>query len=146
MDIRDEGEYACSYTTLNTNRPPEAITAELAAEQTQLARIAEQQDNEVAAAEQALAELRIAESEHQSEQDEEDLDAASVAVEEEAASAQSCQDIMRELLSLMQTEKVQQAMSSKQAQSIKVTFGDNNSGFQMGTNSGTISGISFRRV
>lgn len=121
----------------------EAVRNELAARQAEMTAIVRAYDTQVASTGQALAELRLTNVEEQSEQDEDDVIAALSAVEAELATLRGSQEIIRELISTLQAEKVEQAAGRAQAGSVHASFGTHNSGFQLASNSGQISGLSF---
>ena len=100
-------------------------------------------DAQVASVEQSLSQLRLADEEEQSEQEEEDATTALSAVEAELATLQGLRETMKELMSQLHAEKMEQFASRAQPGSIYATFGANNSGFQLASNSGSITGLSF---
>ncbi|KAK0954526.1 hypothetical protein LTR91_022653 [Friedmanniomyces endolithicus] len=122
----------------------EAVKNELIARQAEMTVIIRTYDTRVASAGQSLAELRLTNVEEQSEQDEDDVIAAMAAVEAELASLRGSQETIRELMSTLQTEKVEQAAGRPQVGSVHASFGANNSGFQLASNSGQISGVLIR--
>jgi hypothetical protein len=71
-----------------------------------------------------------------------DMESATGAIEEELAQLRFSQEMMRNLISCMQAELAEHAVGASNA-STRISFGINNSGFQVGTSSGPISGISF---
>lgn len=132
-----------SYVTLQNTTVTEAIKKELAARQTDMTAIVRTTDAQIDSAEQSLSQLRIAMDEEQSEQEEEDALTVVSAVEAELATLQGVREIMRDLMSQLHADKVKQAASRTQPGSIHASFGANNSGFQLASNSGSISGLSF---
>lgn len=122
----------------------EAIKEELSARQAKMTAVVRTSDTRLALAEQSLLELRRTDVHEQSEQDEEDVETASLAIETEIETLQSAQEAMRELISIMQAEKVEQALARSQSGCVNVSFGDDNRGFQVGSNTGHISGVSWR--
>jgi hypothetical protein len=131
----------CSYSSLRNTAMTEEIKRELAARQADMTMIVETTDTRLASAGQSLAELRLTNAEEQSEQDEDDAVTALSAVEAELATLQGLQETMRELLSTLEAEKVEQAAVRPQPGSVHAVFGAYNSGFQLGSNSGPISGM-----
>lgn len=121
----------------------EEIKQELAARQTEMTAVVQSTDAQAASVEQSLSQMRLADDEEQSEQEEEDAITARSAVEAELATLQGLREMMKELMSRLQAEKMDQFASRALHGSVHATFGANNSGFQLASNSGSISGLSF---
>lgn len=102
-------------------------------------------DTQIDTAEGSLAHIHQVEGGQSSEQDEEDMENAMGAIDEEVAMLRASQEMLRSLIALMQAEQKEWAVSCASNVSTSVSFGDNNRGFQVGTSSGPISGISFGR-
>lgn len=64
-------------------------------------------------------------------------------IEEEQKALRASRKILDELFEKMQDEKIEKAAAESQSGSTSVTFGNQNSGFQIGVSNGSISGISF---
>jgi hypothetical protein len=64
-------------------------------------------------------------------------------MEEERTALNASRKLLGELLSKVQEDAVAKAAMDSQTRSTTVTFGTQNSGFQIGVSNGPISGISF---
>jgi len=101
-------------------------------------------DKHLAEVESALGELRLAGTGQEGVQNtDEDKDSALKQIEEERVALDSSRKLLKELLSMTREEVIAKATSESQNRSIQVTFGNQNSGFQIGISNGPISGISF---
>jgi len=100
-------------------------------------------DTEADEAERSWALLHASEDGQSSQQDEGDKESAARAINEEVAMLRTSQQIMRSLIASMQAKVAECATGSVSKVSTSITFGDNNRGFQLGTQSGPISGLSF---
>lgn len=97
------------------------------------------------AAENSLAQIDQFEASQTSEEDDEDKESTRQAIDEEVAMLRASQEIMRSILASMQ-EKLAECTAGRVSNvSTSISFGANNHGFQVGTASGAISGISFGR-
>lgn len=99
-------------------------------------------DSQVDQAERSLAQLSETPKDT-SEQQEEDTESLIWALEEEVAMLRSSQETIKELLSSIRAELTETRAGAESNVSTNVSFGANNSGFQVGTSSGPISGITF---
>jgi hypothetical protein len=99
-------------------------------------------DTQIDLTECSLAHMHQSGEDQLSQQEEEDMESATGAIEEELAQLRFSQEMMRNLISCMQAELAEHAVGASNA-STRISFGINNSGFQVGTSSGPISGISF---
>jgi hypothetical protein len=131
------------YSTIRTTTMTDEIKKELSARQAEMTATISTVDTQVGQAEQSLTEMRLAEEDGSGQEDEEDMEGAAWAIEEELAMLRSSQETMRELISSMQAELAERAAGGAGASSTNVSFGPNNSGFQAGTISGPVSGLSF---
>jgi hypothetical protein len=84
------------------------------------------------------AECSLAHMHQFDEQEEEDLESATRAIEEELALLRSSHTIMRSLISRMRAELAEDAGGVSNT-STTISFGSNNSGLQIGTSSGPVS-------
>lgn len=132
-----------SYSTIRNAATTEAIKEKLSARQAEMTTTIARVDTQIDLAACSLAQLNQIEDDQSTEQHEKDVRLATLAIEEEVAMLQSSQTTMRSLISLMQAELAQRTVERVSNVSTSVSFGPNNSGFQVGTNSGPISGISF---
>lgn len=87
--------------------------------------------------------MHLTGSRHERGQNEEDITNAVKQIEEERAALGSSRKLLEELLSKAREDVIARAASENQNRSTEVTFGNNNSGFQIGISNGPISGISF---
>lgn len=92
-----------------------------------------------------MAQFNQLEASHASQRDDEDKDNAKRAISEELAMLRASQEIMGSILASMQAKLAECAAGKVSHVSTSVSFGANNHGFQVGTASGAISGISFGR-
>jgi hypothetical protein len=132
-----------SYSTIRTTTFTEEIKKELSARHAEMTATISTVDTQVVLAEQSLTQIRLTEEDQTSQEVEEDIEGATWAIEEELAMLRSSQETMRELISSMQAELAERAAGGVSASSTSVSFGNNNSGFQAGTISGSVSGLSF---
>jgi hypothetical protein len=102
-------------------------------------------DRQIDVAEGSLAQFHQFEDGQSSEQDDEDLESARWAIDEEVAMLRASQEIMRSIIASMQAKLAECAADRASPVATSVSFGANNHGFQVGTASGAISGISFGR-
>jgi hypothetical protein len=100
-------------------------------------------DRQLAEVESTLGEIYLTGSRHERDQNEEDVTNAVKQIEEERAALGSSRKLLEELLSKAQEDVIARAACESQNRSTRVTFGNNNSGFQIGISNGPISGISF---
>ena len=78
--------------------------------------------------------------------DDEDKENARRAIDEEVTMLRESQEIMRSVLASVQAKLAECAAGRVSNVSTSVSFGANNHGFQVGTASGAISGISFGSI
>jgi uncharacterized protein (DUF342 family) len=97
------------------------------------------------AAENSLAQIDQFEASQTSEEDDEDKESTRQAIDEEVAMLRASQEIMRSILASIQEKLAECAAGRVSNVSTSISFGANNHGFQVGTASGAISGISFGR-
>lgn len=62
---------------------------------------------------------------------------------EEKKALQCSRDLLAKLLERVDEDAIRKATVQDQDHSVRVTFGSQNSGFQIGNNQGSISGITF---
>jgi hypothetical protein len=95
-------------------------------------------DTQIDQAECSLAHMHQFDEDQLSQQEEEDLESATWAIEEELALLRSSHTIMRSLISRMRAELAEDAGGVSNT-STTISFGSNNSGLQIGTSSGPVS-------
>lgn len=132
-----------SYSTIRTSTMTEEIKKELSARQAEMTATISTVLTQVGLAEQSLMQMRLTEEDQLSQEVQEDMEGAAWAIEDEVAMLRFSQETMRELISSMQAELAERAAGGVSDSSTSVSFGDNNSGFQAGTISGSVSGLSF---
>jgi hypothetical protein len=132
-----------SYSTIRTSTMTEEIKNELSARQAEMTATISTVLTQVGLAEQSLMQMRLTEEDQLSQEVQEDMEGAAWAIEDEVAMLRFSQETMRELISSMQAELAERAAGGVSDSSTSVSFGDNNSGFQAGTISGSVSGLSF---
>jgi hypothetical protein len=132
-----------SYSTIRTSTMTEEIKNELSARQAEMTATISTILTQVGLAEQSLMQMRLTEEDQLSQEVQEDMEGAAWAIEDEVAMLRFSQETMRELISSMQAELAERAAGGISDSSTSVSFGDNNSGFQAGTISGSVSGLSF---
>jgi hypothetical protein len=125
----------------------EEIREQLSARQAEMSAMIATVDTQVDLAQSLKADLHRILKDEPSHQDEEDIESATWAVEEEVAMLRSSQDTMRNLIAAMQKELAAHAVGGLRNNNVttSVSFGVNNHGVQIGTSTGPISGISFGR-
>lgn len=133
----------CSYSTDRNTAITKEIKDLLSTKQTEMSRSIALVDSQVVQAELSLAQMNQVQQDGTNQQDEEDMDSATWAIGEEVKMLRSSQETMKELLSSIQAQLTQSTAGAVSKVSTNVSFGKNNSGFQVGTSSGPISGISF---
>jgi hypothetical protein len=131
------------YSTIRTTTMTEEIKRELSARQAEMTATISTVDTQVGLAEQSLTQMRLTEEHQSGQEDEEDMEGAAWAIEDELAMLRSSQETMRKLISSMQAELAERAAGGVSNSSTSVSFGDNNVGFQAATISGSVSGLSF---
>ena len=100
-------------------------------------------DSQVFQAERSLAQLNQTQKGTSDQQEEEDMESLLWALEEEVAMLRSSQETLKELLSSIRAELAETRAGAESNVCTNVSFGANNSGFQVGTSSGPISGLTF---
>lgn len=103
-------------------------------------------DRQMGVAENSLDQIHRFKASPASQQNDEDKENATRAIEEEVAMLRESQEIMRSVLASMQAKLAECAAGRVGNVSTSVSFGANNHGFQVGTASGAISGISFGSI
>lgn len=120
----------------------EELMQSLATKRTELEVAIRSADAQVASAEQSLAQMRLADQDEQSE-DEQDMRAALWAVEAEVKTFRDLQATAQELIAALQAEKIEHVIGHSQSGTINASFGANNRGLQFASNTGQISGVTF---
>lgn len=96
-------------------------------------------------AERSLTAVRAADVTQLNEVEEEDHENAMWQLEEETASLRISRMVLEELKSHSDSGSVERVAQQSQDHAFTVSFGQQNSGFQLGVNHGPISGITFGR-
>lgn len=133
----------CSCNTGRNIANTEEIKKLLSAKQTEMTGSIALVDSQIVQAELSLVRMDQDQQDGLNQEDEEDMDSATWAIEEEVKMLRSSQETMKELLSSIQAQLSQSTAGAVSNVSTNVSFGMNNSGFQVGTSSGSISGMSF---
>lgn len=123
----------------------EEVKRMLSAGRAETASIVASVDRQMDAAENSLAQIDQFEASQTSEEDDEDKESTRQAIDEEVAMLRASQEIMRSILASIQEKLAECAAGQMSNVSTSISFGANNHGFQVGTASGAISGISFGR-
>jgi hypothetical protein len=123
----------------------EEVKRMLSAGRAETASIVASVDRQMDAAENSLAQIDQFEASQTSEEDDEDKESTRQAIDEEVAMLRASQEIMRSILASIQEKLAECAAGRMSNVSTSISFGANNHGFQVGTASGAISGISFGR-
>lgn len=123
----------------------EEVKRMLSAGRAETASIVASVDRQMDAAENSLAQIDQFEASQTSEEDDEDKESTRQAIDEEVAMLRASQEIMRSILASIQEKLAECAAGRVSNVSTSISFGANNHGFQVGTASGAISGISFGR-
>lgn len=84
--------------------------------------------------------MRLVETDDQDDGESDDLISAIAQLEEELAALKASQALFPELLAQMKEEKIER-VAKGQNTSTNISFGNNNTGFQVGVSHGAISGI-----
>lgn len=121
-----------SNTTLQT------IQQELEVRRPALEQAAQDADHQIALIERSVVVLPTANVAQPSGQDEDDIEAALIALEEEISALKTHRDIIQELLDLMQAEKLERLAQRSQSDRVTNNFGPNIRGIQTGTMTGGI--------
>jgi uncharacterized protein (DUF342 family) len=123
----------------------EEVKRMLSAGRAETASIVASVDRQMDAAENSLAQIDQFEASQTSEEDDEDKESTRQAIDEEVAMLRASQETMRSILASIQEKLAECAAGRMSNVSTSISFGANNHGFQVGTASGAISGISFGR-
>lgn len=102
-------------------------------------------DGQMDAAQDSLIQAQRSEDSQSSQQDDDDRKSAILAIGEEVTMLRASKGIMRSIIVSMQMMLAECEAGGVGKVSTNVSFGANNHGFQVGTVSGPISGISFGR-
>ena len=102
-------------------------------------------DGQRDAAQDSLIQVQRPEDSRSSQQDDDDRKSAILAIGEEVAMLRASKGVLRAIIVSMQTMLAEFDAGGAGKVSTNVLFGANNHGFQVGTVSGPISGISFGR-
>jgi hypothetical protein len=131
------------YSSIRHTHITEEIRKTILTKEAEISKAITSTDRQLAEVESALGEIHLTGSRHERGQNEEDITNAVKQIEEERAALGSSRKLLEELLSKAREDVIARAASESQIRSTQVTFGNNNSGFQIGISNGPISGISF---
>lgn len=133
----------CRYSSLHHTQITEEVKKTISTKQAEISRAISATDRQVAEVESTLRELDLTAANPERVQNTEDKDNAIEQIEVERAGLDSSQKLLQQLLSMTAEEAITKAASKAQAGSTTVTFGNQNSGVQIGVSHAPISGIYF---
>ena len=102
-------------------------------------------DGQMKAAQGSLVQLHQIQDSKSNQQEDEDRQVVSCAITEEVAMLRASQEILMSIIASLQAGLAEHESGAVNKVFTNVSFGANNHGFQVGTVSGPISGISFGR-
>jgi hypothetical protein len=131
------------YSSIRHSHITEDIKKVILTKQTDIASAIRTTDRQLAEVGKRLEELNVAgDDQIEAERTKNRADALRQ-IEEERKALSTSRKLLNELLSKAQDDAVAKAATESQTRSTTVTFGAQNSGFQIGVSNGPISGISF---
>lgn len=131
------------YSSIRHTHITEEVKKVILTKQTDIASAIRTTDKQLAEVGKRLEELNVAgDDQIEAESTKNRVDALRQ-IEEERKALSTSRKLLNELLSKSQDDAIAKAASESQTRSTIVTFGAQNSGFQIGVSSGPISGISF---
>ena len=133
----------CRYSSIRHTHITEEIKKTILVKQAEVTGAIAATDKQLTEVESTLGELRLTDASQEGVQNVEDKEKALEQIKEEQIALDSSRILLQELLSKAREEVVSRAATESQDRSTKVTFGNQNSGFQIGISNGPISGISF---
>jgi len=133
----------CRYSSIRHTHITEEIKKTISVKEAEITGAIAATDKQLTEVESTLGELRLTDASQEGVQNVEDKEKALEQIKEEQIALDSSRILLQELLSKAREEVVSRAATESQDRSTKVTFGNQNSGFQIGISNGPISGISF---
>ena len=133
----------CRYSSIRHTHITEEIKKTILVKEAEITGAIAATDKQLTEVESTLGELRLTDASQEGVQNVEDKEKALEQIKEEQIALDSSRILLQELLSKAREEVVSRAATESQDRSTKVTFGNQNSGFQIGISNGPISGISF---
>ncbi|KAF2807031.1 uncharacterized protein BDZ99DRAFT_422403 [Mytilinidion resinicola] len=134
---------ATLYSSIRHTHITEEIRKTISTNEAEISKAITLTASQLADVEAALREARLTVPTHDQGQNNEDIISSVKQVEEEQAALSCSRKLLEELLSKAREDVIAKAASESQERLTRVTFGNNNSGFQVGIINGPISGISF---
>jgi hypothetical protein len=131
------------YSSIRHIHITEEIKKTIVTNQTEIIRAIGTTDNQLMEAGKRLEELNTASDDKVKAESTENRSDILKQIEEERTALNASRKLLGELLSKVQEDAVAKAAMDSQTRSTTVTFGTQNSGFQIGVSNGPISGISF---
>jgi hypothetical protein len=143
LSINTVVSIATLYSSVRHSHITEEIKRTISTKQTEVKSAITTADRQLVVLESRLEELNLSSDDEEAGEPSEGRGEVLRQLEEERRALQVSQKLLDELLSKSQEEAVAKAAAGSQANSTTVTFGNNNSGFQAGSISGGISGMTF---
>lgn len=131
------------YSSIRHSHITEEIKKMIFTKQTDITSAIRTTDKQLAEVGKRLEELNVAGDDQVEAESTKNRADALRQIEEEHKALTTSRKLLNELLSKAQDDAVAKAATESQTRSTIVTFGAQNSGFQIGVSSGPISGISF---
>lgn len=131
------------YSCIRHSHITEEIKKAILTKQTDIASAIRTTDKQLAEVGERLGELNVTDDDQIEAESTKNRADALRQIEEERKALSTSRKLLNELLSKAQDDAVAKAAIENQIRSTIVTFSAQNSGFQIGVNSGPISGISF---
>ena len=122
----------------------QALKQQLAETGTAMTTAVVEVEKQIATVDRSLRELRLTDPVQQCESDE-DFENAEWAMEDELETLRSSQMLVEELIPKVKMDYINQAIRRVQDGSVSISFGENNSGFQLGVSYGEIHDIALGR-
>jgi len=141
----EDANYPCRYSSFRHTHITEEIEKTISIKRAEITGTITATENQLAEVESTLRELHIAGTGQEKGQDTDDKGSAVKQIEGERTALDSSRKLLQELLLKTQEDVIAKAASERQNPSNQITFGSQNSGFQIGISNGPISGISFGR-
>lgn len=110
-----------------------------------LSLVTQSNSNRLAEVERSLEELRLVGGHQDNNDDEEDEESAESQLLEEAEALKAAQSLLPALLARLESGKLEEMERQSRRTNTNVSFGDQNNGFQIGVNDGSISGVTIGR-
>jgi hypothetical protein len=133
----------CRYSSIRSTHITEEIKKTISTKETEISKAVTSTDRQLAEVETSLGELQLGDAGQDQSQNAEDMTNTVKQIEEERSALESSRKLLEELLSKAKEEAIIRASSESQNRSMQMTFGTLGEGFQIGNNSGPISGINF---